>query len=68
MPAKTHAKYIVDARGKRTAIVLPMSEFDAIMRELEDLRDAQYVDESESTSKGFVGLDELRASLSKKAS
>jgi len=68
MPTKTHAKFIVNARGKRTAIVLPMSESSAIVRELEDLRDAQYVDEAEASSRGFVELGKLRASLAKKAS
>ena len=68
MATKTRAKYIVDAKGRRTAIVLPMSEFDAMVREIEDLRDAQYVDEAEASSEGFIDLDELRASLVKKAS
>lgn len=68
MATKTHAKYIVDARGRRTAVVLPMSEFDAMVREIEDLRDAQYVDEAEASSEGFVELGDLRARLSKKAS
>ena len=35
---------------------------------IEDLRDAQYVDEAEASAKGFVELGELRASLAKKAS
>jgi hypothetical protein len=68
MATKTRAKYIVDAKGKRTAIVLPMTEFNAMVRELEDLRDAQYVDEAEASAKGFVELGELRTRLSKKAS
>ena len=68
MPTKTRAKYIVDAKGRRTAIVLPIGEFDAMVREIEDLRDAQYVDEAEASAKGFVELGELRASLAKKAS
>ncbi|MDO8585877.1 MAG: hypothetical protein Q7T82_02450 [Armatimonadota bacterium] len=68
MTTKTRAKYIVDGKGRRTAIVLPIGEFDAMVRELEDLRDAQYVDEAEASSQGFVGLNELQKSLLKKAS
>jgi len=68
MPTKTHAKFIVDAKGRRTAIVLPMNEFGAIIRELQDLRDAHYVDEAEVSSVAFIELGELRASLAKKAS
>lgn len=63
-----HAKYIVDSRGKRTAIILPVKEFEAMVQELQDLRDAQYVDEAEATAEGFVSLDELRRDITRKAS
>jgi hypothetical protein len=68
MPIRTHAKFIVDAKGKRTAIVLPIGEYDAMVRELEDLRDAHFVYEAEASAKGFIDLSELRSSVSQKAS
>ena len=66
MPAKTRAKYIVDSRGRRNAVVLPIEEFRAMLQEIEDLRDAQYVDEAEASEEGFVELSELRRSLARK--
>jgi len=66
MPTRTRAKYIVDSRGRRNAVVLPIEEFKAMLQEIEDLRDAQYVDEAEASAEGFVELGELRRSLAEK--
>lgn len=57
------AKFIVDSRGKRTAVVLSVKEFEEMVRELEDLRDAMYVDEAESTAEGFTDLEDLKREL-----
>ncbi|MCX6343578.1 MAG: hypothetical protein NT018_00725 [Armatimonadetes bacterium] len=53
-------KYIVDSKGRRTAVVLPVKVFEAMVRELEDLTDAQYVDNAEASAEGFVGLSALQ--------
>ena len=66
MPANTRTKYIVDSRGRRNAVVLPIEEFKAMLQEIEDLRDAQCVDEAEASAEGFVELGELRRSLAEK--
>ena len=66
MPRRTRAQFIVNSKGRKTAVILPIREFDAMVRELEDLRGAQYVDEAEVSSQGFVELSELRKSLTKK--
>lgn len=68
MPTKLRARYIVDSKGRRKEVVLPLAEFEALIRELEDLRDAQYVDQAEATAEGFVELDELKRMLLPKAS
>lgn len=68
MATRSRAKFIVDSTGKKTAIVLPIADYDAMLQELQDLRDAQYVDEAEATTEGFVELGELRRDLSAKAS
>lgn len=60
MKTSTQAKYIVDSAGRRTAVVISVREFKSLVHELEDLRDAQFVDEAEATAEGFVGLGELR--------
>jgi len=64
MATRLRAKYIVDSKGRRSAVVIPIDDFDAMVREIEDLRDAQFVDEAEASSEGFVELRELRESLS----
>ena len=66
MPTKIRTKYIVDSRGRRSAVVLPIEEFQAMLQEIEDLRDAQYVDEAEASEEGFIELSELRRSLAGK--
>ena len=67
MVTRLRAKYIVDSRGRRTEVVLPVRDFEAMVRELEDLRDAQYVDEAEASAEGYVNLDELKRLLAEKA-
>ena len=53
---KLKENYVVNARGRRTAVILPIAEFEAIMQENQDLRDAQYVDKAEASAEGFVEL------------
>jgi len=68
MRTRLRRKYIVDSKGRRTAVVLSMDEFRAMVREIQDLRDAQFVDEAEASAEGFVELSELRRSLACEAS
>jgi|GEM_PF-2575610 len=68
MLTRQRAKFIVDSKGRRTAAILPIADYDAILQELQDLRDAQYVDEAEAAAEGFIELGELRRGLSRKAS
>lgn len=63
-----HAKYVVDSKGKKTAVILPVKEYESMLQELEDLRDAQLVDELESSAEGFISLEELRKEFPRKAS
>lgn len=65
---KLKEKYIINAKGRRTAVILPIEEFESMVQEIQDLRDAQYVDKAEASAEGFVKLDELRRDLSRKAS
>ena len=63
MATKVKTRYIVDSRGRRREVVLPIADFQAMVREIEDLRDALYVDHAEASAEGFVELDELRRRL-----
>jgi len=60
MATRLKTKYVVDSKGRRTAIILPISEYEKMAREIEDLRDAQFVDDAEATAEAFVELGELR--------
>ena len=67
MPTKSRAKYIIDSRGRRVEVLLPIDEYETMIREIENLRDAQYVDEAEASAEGFIELSELRRDLSGEA-
>lgn len=63
MATKVKTRYIVDSKGRKREVVLPIADFQAMVREIEDLRDAQYVDEAEASAEGFIELEELRREL-----
>lgn len=67
MPTKLREKYIVDSEGRRKEVVLSVKEYEALLQELEDLRDAQYVDRAEQSAEGFVSLDDLKTTFSQGA-
>jgi hypothetical protein len=60
MVTKVKTRFIVDSKGRKREVVLPIADFRAMVREIEDLRDAQFVDEAEASAEGFVKLDDLR--------
>ncbi|GGH15947.1 hypothetical protein [Mucilaginibacter phyllosphaerae] len=41
-----HPQYIKDSNGNESLVVLPVSEFNSIMEELEDLEDVKLYDEA----------------------
>ena len=51
-------QYIVDERGKKTSVVVPIEEYDRL---LEDLRDLAIV--AERRLEDSIGLEELRTKL-----
>ena len=55
---KTRGQYIVDENGKKTAVVIPMEEYQRL---LEDLHDLTVV--AERRDEPTVSLDELRRRL-----
>ena len=56
--AKAREHYIVDENGKRTAVVMPIKEFQRL---LEDLHDLTVV--AERRDEPTISLDELRRRL-----
>ncbi len=54
-----HKKYIVDEEGQKTAIVLPLDEYEEL---LEDLHDLAVI--AERKDEPTISLDELKKKLS----
>jgi len=47
-----HPQYIKDANGKRSLVVIPISEFDKIMEELESIEDVKLYDQAKKKNAG----------------
>ena len=56
-------KYLVNEKGRRTAAVLSMKDYRALMQRLEDLEDALELDEAVETATGFREYAEIREEL-----
>ena len=47
-----HPQFIKDADGNRSLVVLQVSEFDALMEELEEMEDIELYDEAKKNDTG----------------
>lgn len=56
-------KYLVNEKGRKTAAVLSMKEYRALMQRLQDLEDALALDEAVETATDFREYTEIRAEL-----
>lgn len=56
-------KYVVDEKGRRTAGVLSIKDYRALMQRLEDLEDALDLDRAVETATGFWEYSEIRSEL-----
>ena len=61
--AKSKEKYVVDGKGRKTAVMLDIATYRALLAEIEDLRDALQLDEAVRSSKGSRPYEEIRAEL-----
>ena len=62
MPA---IQYITDSNGRKKSVVLSISHYRKLMKELEDLRDARDLDRAEEESEELVSYGEVRKELQK---
>ncbi len=60
---KASPQYIVDGKGRKKAVVLPIKEFNRLMEHLEDLEDALALDEAVKNSQEFTDYQEIRDEL-----
>lgn len=56
-------KYLVNEMGRRTAAVLSMKEYRALMQRLQDLEDALELEEAVEKATGFREYAEIRTEL-----
>ncbi|MDE0141608.1 MAG: hypothetical protein OXI80_08380 [Caldilineaceae bacterium] len=56
-------KYLVNEKGRKTAAVLSMKEYRALMQRLQDLEDALELGEAAETAAGFREYAEIRTEL-----
>ena len=56
-------KYVVDEKGRKTAVVLSIKDYRALMQRLQDLEDALDLDRAVETATGFRPYMEIRAGL-----
>ena len=47
-----HPQYIKDINGNESFVILPVSEFDDVMEEMEDLEDIELYDEAKKNDTG----------------
>lgn len=60
---KSKQKYLVDDRGRKTAVVLDIATYQALLDHLEDLEDALELDEALRSAKSFRPYEEIRAEM-----
>ena len=49
---EVHPQFIKDTDGNKSLVILPVTEFDAIMEELEDMEDVRLYDEAKKNDTG----------------
>lgn len=60
MSASKKIKYIYNEQGKKTDVLIPMSQYKQIMEELEDLEDLRDVQEAKDYKGEWLSLEEIK--------
>jgi len=53
-----HPQYITDEQGKKTAVVLPLNEYEQILDELDELEDIKLFDEAQKDEEPAMLFDD----------
>ncbi|MDR7372532.1 hypothetical protein [Flavobacterium aquidurense] len=52
-------QFITDDKGNRTAVLLPIKQYNKLLEKLEDLEDVKLYDEAKSNDDGFrISIDD----------
>jgi len=57
------AKYLIDDKGRKTAVLLDIKEYQQFLQRLEQLEDALSLDEAVRSAQSFRDYREIRAEL-----
>lgn len=60
---KLHPQYVVNGRGERTAVIVPVDEYRSIIEALEDQLDAADLDEAVAGETEVVPYEQARDGL-----
>ena len=58
-----HPQYVIDAKGDRTAVMLPVEEFRSLLRELEMREDVAAYDRAREEGGASISYDAMRREL-----
>jgi hypothetical protein len=53
-----HSKFITDKDGKKSAVVLPIKEYDKLLDELEDMDDMRLYEEGKADKGPLIPIDD----------
>lgn len=55
-----HPKYVTDEKGNKSAVLLPIKEYDKLLEELEDAADVRAYEEAKKNDDGVrIPIDEV---------
>lgn len=61
--ARKPRQYVVDERGRRTAVVLPLEEYEALVEAAEQLDDIRHLDEGKATRGEAMPWERVKVQL-----
>lgn len=60
---KIHTRYIMDTKGKPSEVVIPVKEFKALLKHLEEMEDALELEKAIKEAEEFVPWEEFKKGL-----
>lgn len=54
-------QYITNGRGEKTAVIMPIGDFEKMREQLEELDDLRLYDQAKARNESFVTLGEYRS-------
>lgn len=63
---KLTPQFLTDEKGKRTSVVIPLKQFEALLEELEELEDIRIYDIAKARNDEFIPLEDYLKKRQKK--